>query len=759
MVLHKNKITIAIAIASAALVSPITVAQNGYMLEEVVVTATKRSENLQDVAVAVTAISGDILRQARIFDSQDLVKLTPSLTFQDGGDARASSFNIRGIGTQSYSSGVEPSVSTVVDGVVMGRSGMGFAQMMDLKRVEVLRGPQGMLFGKNASAGVVHLISNDPGEEFEADVHVNANSDDYRINAMVSLPLTDTLGLRIAAIHSDTEGHIKNLANGKYINGSKNDAVRAKLLWQASDDLEIKFSIDKAETKGECCQFQSRSSNNINIPTFGSQEQAMAPLVGSKNNRDVNIGADLFSNSKSSGSSLEINWAIGEYTLTSITAVRNWEHHNNIDVDGTPDIWLDLNEGESDQDQFTQELRLASPSEDTISYVIGAYYFDQDIDRRFARDLYVGLPNPATNSDGVNFSGAFDASVATTNYAFFGQLTGTISDSLRLIAGARYTNDELGFEFERTGSLIQNNAFIGPQPTFKAPTSEDSDVAYKLGVQWDVSDDIMAYATWTEGYKGPAYNVVFEMSSDTPPKDAETSESFEVGFKSNLFDNRLRLNVAAFHTVYSNFQSQAQDATTGTFQLLGIGDVETQGLEVDFQARPMKNLDIFGGFAYIDTEIKDLSAGQCAPIQIANAVSNCALDGTQDVRGESMPQAPELKFTLASAYLIETDDLPVNFSVNAAYRWQDDTLYALDQDENKVQKAYGVLDLSLDVLDKEQRFAVSVYIDNVLDKEYVSTIIQNNIFSNANNGSFPYDHYLPRAAERIVGLEVNYSWF
>jgi iron complex outermembrane receptor protein len=162
MVLHKNKITTAIAIASVALVSPITVAQNGYMLEEVVVTATKRSENLQDVAVAVTAISGDILRQARIFDSQDLVKLTPSLTFQDGGDARASSFNIRGIGTQSYSSGVEPSVSTVVDGVVMGRSGMGFAQMMDLKRVEVLRGPQGMLFGKNASAGVVHLISNDP---------------------------------------------------------------------------------------------------------------------------------------------------------------------------------------------------------------------------------------------------------------------------------------------------------------------------------------------------------------------------------------------------------------------------------------------------------------------------------------------------------------------------------------------------------------------------------------------------------------------
>ena len=759
MVSNKKTIVTAIAIASASLLSPSVVAQDSYMLEEVIVTATKRSENLQDVAVAVTAISGDILSQARITESQDLVKLTPSLTFQDGGDTRASSFSIRGIGTQSYSSGAEPSVSTVVDGVVMGRSGMGFAQMMDLQRVEVLRGPQGMLFGKNASAGVVHLISNDAGEEFEAEVGVDANSDDYRVNAMVSIPLSDTLGLRIAATHSDTEGHIKNLANGKNINGSENDAIRAKLRWQASDDLEIKFSLDKAESEGECCQFQSRSSSNIDIPTFGSQEQAMVPLVGSKTNREVNIGADLFNNSESSGSSLEINWALGEYTLTSITAARNWEHHNNVDVDGTPEIWLDLNEGKSDQDQFTQELRLASPSEDTLSYVVGAYYFDQDIDRSFSRNLFVALPNSAAGFPGVNFMGSFDTSVETTNYAFFGQLTAQISDAFRLIAGARYTHDELGFNFEREGSIIQNGTLIGPQPAFEATTSKESDTSYKIGAQWDVNDDIMAYATWTEGYKGPAYNVVFEMSPGTPPIDAETSDSIEIGFKSNLFDNRLRLNVTAFHTIYSDFQSQAQDATSGTFQLLGIGDVKTQGLEVDFQARPLKNLDVFGGFAYIDTEIKDLSAAQCSPIQIANAVSNCAVDGTQDVRGEGMPQSPEFKFTLATSYLIETDSIPMDFSVSAAYRWQDDTLYALDQDQNKVQQAYGVLDLALNVLDKEDHYTVSLYVDNVLDEEYASTIIHNNIYSNANNGSFPYDQYLPRAAERIVGLEVKYRWF
>jgi iron complex outermembrane receptor protein len=759
MVLHKKNIAIAVALASTTLLSPLTMAQNSYALEEVLVTATKRSENLQDIAVAVTAISGDMLAQARITDSQDLVKLTPSLTFQDGGEARSSSFNIRGIGTQSYSSGVEPSVSTVVDGVVMGRSGMGFAQMMDLQRVEVLRGPQGMLFGKNASAGVVHLISNDPGEEFEAEVGVRADSDDYRVNAMVSIPLGDTLGLRIAAVKSDIEGHIKNIYNGNNVNGSDNHAVRAKLRWDASDDLEIKFSIDKAETDGECCQFQSRSSSDIPVRFFGSQELQLAPIVGSKSNRDVNTNADLFSKSEASGSSIEINWNIGDYTLTSITAKREWDQSSNLDVDGTPEIWLDVNLGATEQEQFTQELRLASPVDNTLSYVVGAYYFDQDINRTFTRDLYIFLPDPATGSAGLNFLGSFDANVESTNYAFFGQLTANVSDTVRVIAGARYTHDELGFDFERVGAGLQGGTPIPAQPRFEATTSKESDTSYKLGAQWDVNEDIMAYATFSQGYKGPAYNVIFEMAADTPPVDAETSDSFEIGFKSSLLDDRLRLNVAAFNTVYGDFQSQAQDASSGTFQLLGIGDVETQGLEVDFQARPLENLDIFGGFAYVKTEIKDLAAGQCAPVQVANNVSNCVTDGTQDVRGEGMPNSPELKVTLATSYLIEMNNMPVNLSINAAYRWQDDTLYALDQDDNKVQKAYGILDLALNVLDKDDHYQVSLFVDNVMDKEYASVIIHNSIFSAAVVGSIPYDHYLPRGAERIVGIEAKYRWF
>lgn len=725
-------------------------------LEEVLVVAQKRTENLQDVPLSVTALSGDMLQQARITRSADLVNVTPSLTLQDGGESRSSSFNIRGIGTQSFSSGVEPSVSTVVDGVVMGRSGMAFAQMMDLKGVEVLRGPQGMLFGKNASAGVVHILTNDPTPEFEANIGVRVEDDMYRVEGAVSTPLGDQFGLRIAAMYSDTDPYVDNRHSSGDLNDSEDKAVRGKLRWEPSDTLEFKLSADYAESDGDCCQPTPRVTTDLPVPIFGIQEELIAPVTGSDDNFDTNVGADVFQDSDMSGVSLEVNWDINDFVITSITAAREWNIHSNVDVDGSPVNWLDLNEGESNQDQFSQELRVASPTDDRLTYVLGAYYFDQDLDRDFERELFLAQPIPEAGFPGFSFAANFNASTNTTNYAFFGQFTYDLTTELRLIAGARYTNDDLKFDYERTGIIIQGGVPIPPQPKFKDGVDED-ETSFKLGAQWDMSEEHMLYLTWSEGYKSPAFNIVFETVEGTPPVAAETSDAFELGLKSTLFDNRLILNTSAFYTKFQDFQSQAQDSTTGQFSLLSVGDVVTQGVEMDFTARPTANWDIFGGFAYVDTEIKDLDRAPCSPAQRVDPAGECAIFGYQDVRGEGMPYSPEFKFTLSTRYMVPLD-MSFDLALGANYRWQDDVLYAIDQDENKEQESFGVLDLSIGLMDDGGRYEVNLYVDNVLDEDYASAILTNNIFNSAATGALAYDQYLSRDAERRVGIEMRYFW-
>ena len=749
------KKTIAIAIAAASVSAAIVEAQDN-VLEEVLVVAQRRQQSMQDVPLSVTAIGGDMLQQARITNSADLVKVTPSLTLQDAGNSRESSFNIRGIGTQSFSSGVEPSVSTVVDGVVMGRSGMAFAQLMDVDRVEVMRGPQGTLFGKNASAGVVHIITNDPAEEFEANLAGRVEDDMYRVEGGFSLPLGDNAALRIAGMIEDTDGHVDNVYNGKELNGQDNQAVRAKLRWDLSDTLELKFSADYAKSDSDCCQFTSRVSTDTAVPIFGVQEDQLAPVTGSKDNLDVNVGADVFSDSDMSGGSLEVNWDVGGFVLTSITALRSWENQANVDVDGTPTIWLDTNEGLTEQEQFTQELRLASPGDDALNYVVGLYYFDQELDRTFDRELFLSAPDPETGNPGFGFAGAFDSTTDTTNYAAYGQLNYDLSMDVRVLAGMRYTNDELDYEFERTGVVIQGGVPIPPEPRF-GDSTDGSNTSLKLGGQWDLNNDNMAYLTWSEGYKSEAYNIVFEMSPGTEPVDAETSDAWELGLKSTLFDNRLILNTTLFYTEFQDFQSQAQDTTTGQFSLLNVGEVVTSGLEMDFIARPTSNWDLFGGVAWIDTEIKDFTNAPCSPAQTAVAGSECAIQGSQDISGEGMPYSPDFRLTLTSRYMIPTD-MSFDVVLVGSYRWQDEVLYAIDQDENKIQDSYGVLDLSVGLADQAGKYEVNLYVSNVLDEEYATAILSNNIFSAPAFGALPYDQFIPRDAERRVGMEFKYFW-
>jgi len=722
----------------------------GFELEEVIVTATKRAENLQDVPVAVTALSADMLANNRITQSEDLTNLTPALTFQSGGGGgNGDSFNIRGIGTRSFSSGVEPSVSTVIDGVVMGRAGMGVTELVDIERVEVLRGPQGMLYGKNASAGVVHIITKDPGDELEASFGAKTNvsgTDATRYTGMVSVPITDNFAVRATYFDTERDNHVKNLFDNQDYNGRQAHGGRIKFLWEPTDDLSVKWISDFSDIKSDCCQFQSRVATPTQAALMGDG------VTASDTNTTVNVSSDnIYGFSESKGHSLALDWSLGEYEFTSITALREFKSGGNVDVDGTPVTMLDINDGSSEQKQISQEFRLASPMDQAVTWVAGLYMFEQEMDRGFERvyhDVF-GTVIPGL-STGWKFGSTYQANVDTSSKAAFGQLVWNLNEELRLIAGARHTKEDLEFRFEREAS---EGVITGIEPN-QAPYSDstgDDDLSLKLSLQWDILDDSMFYATWTEGYKGPAYNVIFESTSENTDRvNPETGETFEAGLKARLFDNRLSLNTAIFYSTFENFQAQAQDASSSSFTLLNAGEVRTQGVEVDFAAQLTENFHISGGMAYIDAQVVDFKGAPCSARQTQVDENGCA-SGSQDISGKQLPHSPDVKYNLSAEYVAALGE-DYSLVPRATYRWQDDVNFGLDQDAEKIQEAYGILDASLTLEKTDGSLQVTLFVNNALDKQYADLIVHNNIWAGA------YDHIISPNSQRTVGLELNYNW-
>jgi iron complex outermembrane receptor protein len=774
---------LASAIGLISCIPAASLAQGGAgpsMLEEVIVTARKREQSLQDVSVSVMALPDSLLQDAFLTDSEDLTQLVPSLNIQRGGTPNGSSFNIRGIGTQSFSAGVEPSVSTVVDGVVLGRSGMAFMKLLDVERVEVLRGPQGTLFGKNSSAGVLSIITQDPSEEFTATVSGTAIEDDQAYGGFtVSGPINDSLGYRVTGSYEWDDGYVDNVDNGDTLNSKDEYALRGKLRWDATDRLSLLFTSDYRDSDSTCCVPTLRvidpwpEEPPNNQADVDEVLDVLSPVKPSDTNRKVNHDFPDEVDFTDAGYSLTADWTVGQHTLTSITARRKNKQTQSVDADFLPQqvFTASVNQyGDTKQEQWTQELRLTSPADNVVSYVAGLYYFDQTVNRNFSRFIGLGIP-------GLDGTATSIFQVDTLNYAAFGEATWNISEDWRLVLGARYTHDELDFDFERPSDSVAQPAI---DPYSKDVT--DDDTSGKATLEWNTTDDILLYATFVQGYKGPAFNITSGSTPDnTDAADPETSESFELGMKSSWLDNRLVLNVAVFHTEYDDFQAQAtesrlilddngnpvdengdgEDDRSFSFLLTNVGSVTTEGIEVDVMGQLTDKLSLFGGVAYIDAEMDDYPGGPCSFGQEFRGVgyrgqAGCGDDpATQDLSGGELPFSPDWKFNLAANYLIPLESQPFDLVLNASYRYQDDVQLSIDQDKYQRQDAYDVVDLSLKLEERTGRYSAALFVKNALDEDYVSAIgaQSENLIPNA------YAQFFPRAYERRIGLELRYNWY
>lgn len=695
-------------------------------LNAVTVTATRREESLQKVPVAVSVISGEQLERDNRNNVSTIVSEVPSLNYRAGASNKDTSLFVRGVGTVTTSPGVEPSVSTVVDGVVYGRPGMATLDLLDLERIEVLRGPQGTLFGKNASAGVLNIVTKDAPDDSSGYVdysHFGGGNENRTRFGIGGTLLPGKLKASFSALLGSYDGNVKNVYNGQEVNGYNRKGGRAKFELTPNDDLKVTLIADYMQADDD-------SPNGVITSTSSAAfAKALSPVVASSDNRRINTDYRSHVEDINKGLSAQVDWSLGDYTLTSISAWRGWENTQYQDGDRLSQVSSAFpssnDKGDLSYDQYSEEIRLASPKGEFLEYVTGLYYMHAKDDETYRRVL--------TSSSAVN-SGVADFGTRSDSYSAFGESTLNFTPSFRGIAGLRYTHDELEYDHRRRSTSA--TAVTGIQPSTRSSGSTDEDGwSGRLGLQYDLNPNLTSYLTYSRGYKGPAYNVFFNMQPrDTQALKPETSNSWELGLKANALDNRLTANFALFHTVYDNYQANFYDTVAGQVvtRLINAGSVKTEGAEADLAWQATRRLKLSGSVAYTHARIESFNCP-------AGAAASC------NVNGKPLPFSPDWKSYVRADYDIPLDN-GLDVELGSDYSWQDKVQYDLSQNPNTIQGAYGIWNASVALADYSQGWRVALLAKNLTDKSYSPLI--------ATGTGYVY-RLVPRDDSRYFGVELR----
>lgn len=734
--------------------------------EVVIVTAQKREENLQKVPAAVSVLSAAAIANANAVNIEGVTALVPSLTFNKGGTSLNSSLFLRGVGTINFSIAAEPSVAFVLDGVVMARAGEAFGDLYDLQRMEVLRGPQGTLFGKNASAGVVNVVSRKAGNVFSVEAEASLYDDsEYKGRLAIDLPLGERARSRLTAFVADYDGNITNkfsaTNNGtgtSKINGYSRWGVRAVTDIEVSDKLDLTIIADYREADDDCCA-------SVVIAPPGTQalrNQLPGVNFAGLDTREVNQDFIVGTIEEAWGISAQADYEIGDHTLTSITAYRSWANTELREGDfrSRPALYVGNayagidDFGPQDSTTFSQEVRLTSPTGGRLEYTLGAYYYLADNERTFRRNVLrcetttlapdaSGLAPCATGSS--TFLNTFSQSTfgsESTNYAVFGNGSFDITEKLSIIAGLRYTKDELSFFHNRTTPApIAGVTGLTNLPSGYVGSTDDTNVSGKVGLQYVLSENIDTYATYTTGYKGPAYNVFFNMGATAlPPIESETAESTELGVKGRWWNGRVVANLAWYSATYENFQANSPDILNDLVvtRLTNAGNISTEGWELDFAVRPITGLRISGGIALTNAQIDQFK------VPVTGVLSSAR-------QGERLPFAPEVKSNLTVDYDVRPESWPIDVRYSASVS------STTEQRTSVPDTAAGInpgsflpgftnVDASVTFTTKDSRYSLAIVGKNLTDSDRPAFI--------ENSGAGLVSRF-PREADTYYGVTLK----
>ncbi len=662
------------------------------VLEEIIVTAEKREASIQDTALALTAVSGEVLENTGLDEIEDISLDVPSLVFsRAGGEAQ---LYIRGVGTNLFGIGQDSSVAVHQDGVYQGRAQMGLNQFLDVERVEVLRGPQGTLYGRNATAGVINVIHRAPGGEPEGYVNLKlGNFNRYDGEAAYGGPIGENAGFRLAARYGSDGGFTEDLdpRGGDEVDGGETMAVRATLAFALSDTVNAKIIGDYTDFDGDNRTIRPRG----NLHRSAAEGAQSLPDFDQTRNE-----VDSFQKWTISGVTAEVSADLGTgLTLTSITGYRQFEDSFRFNTDGT-EIFVTQTHFERDTDQFSEEIRLSCEC-DAYEWIAGIYYFTED------KEEALGLP-------AINLGGAFNifATNKTDVLAGFGELTWNFSDRFSGIVGGRYSREEKDDRNLRGLNPGNFDGLFGASDpmdltlNFGGRTSTDDWTAFtpKLGLKYDYNEDILLYTTLTRGFKSGGSNSL----GPEPAFDPEYLWNLEAGGKSTLADGRAIVNAAVFYYDYTDLQ--VSTFTEGTVRVTNAAEATLVGLELDVSAVLSDQFTWTASTMALSAEYDKFVTRYGGPAGLV-----------LDVAGNSLVNAPEISVTSTLNYTAEVG--PGEFSAMAqiAYR---STVYHSQFNEAEVGQS-GVM---LANLRAGIRFVTGVevafVVRNLLDREYYQNSVR-----------------------------------
>ncbi len=593
-------------------------AQQTNALEEIVVTATKRVQSLQDVPIAVNAFNADTIEVAGINNAGDLAILTPALNINVNTNPFAARMIIRGVGTAQTDPALEPSVGLFIDGVYLGRTGLGMSDLTDIERIEVLQGPQGTLYGKNTNAGAISVITKKPNFE-ESEGYVEASVGNYsmsKLTASASGPLTQNLAYRLSGNINQRDGYYDNSA-GVDFNDADDWNIQGKLQWEPTESLSILLSGSRVERDTTCCGADAVQTESVNNELVA---QGLSPDSNDPYDYNVQSNADNRFAMESDLLSMTIDYDAGWGAIKSITAWNDYSYRVDQDPDRSELDILTLSNDKFSGDSFSQELRFTASPTDNVDYMLGAFYLEQNTkrggDEPFVfigddiitigsqQDLPFPLPFNFLVQPGDSLT--VDMNQDAETIAFFGQGTWHIGDQWHITGGLRWSDEEKKSDlFSQTYSTAFSNQVLGASFLDSVSTPIDAtlerssdNVDWMLSAVLDISDDSMVYASAGTGTKSGGFQTVNGTADDREFDDEDTT-TYELGIKSTLLDARLRINAAAFYSEIENFQAQRQLETgLGTY-VSNEAKVETSGVDFQVEAAPMPNLVLSAGLLYM----------------------------------------------------------------------------------------------------------------------------------------------------------------
>jgi iron complex outermembrane recepter protein len=723
------KSLLALAIATAPLAFTAT-ADTSFVLEEIVVTAQKRSESLQDVPIALSAFTGDFIKETKLTDVKQLVAFTPGLAGQSSGGS-LDSISVRGVSTNAFGIGGDSSIGIYKDGIYYGRNGAAVTSFFDVERVEVLKGPQGLLFGRNAASGAIHTITAKPTTELvEGYVRVGAGERGRKqVEFAYNQPLSDTLAMRIAGVHSQEDGFVKNLYNGEDLGDHDRDAVR--------------LSIKKEADWGDVTLTAEHEDRQANSSIYIAQDADGKSFTG--DDRTANSDFPGKDNAKVTGVTLTANIDLSDtMTLTSISGYNKHDWLYREDWDGSPDGlsgWMQDQSGE----YYSQEVRINVEASESLTWYVGASAYKEDISALLVNDAadvapYLGLdiPFPIPVYESNYTEGAY------SGWAVYGDMTYRLTEKMDVSVGARYTVDE-----KEAVTEIQGQGLVWPvvTPTPVKGKQDWSDFSPRITLRYFTDHDMMLFGSVSQGYKaggfatddvvGSTYNPgadIFVADDDATLDgfEPETILSYEIGAKGDLADGTIKYGVSAYYYNYEDLQTVILEV--GKAVVENIGEADGMGVELDLRAAINTNWDLFLGAAWSDTDVSGLPLDVC----VEPSGSSCS--------GNRLAFNPEWTVSggINAHYPLSGGEVYAGLD----FTWQSD--YNSELANAEVDAVDGVAFVNLRTgWSSEQNWNLSIYVENIFDEESFSG-------RSTLGGIAPVN--LDPAKSRTAGVDISYNF-